>query len=651
MTQIESASDALVVTEIARLMLARRAAFLDASPDDSTEAELVWRAAHPDATLMALNAEIQSRSNGPRAGLIRTFGLSEAETALLDLAVAVAVDPALENSVAELQGLPRRPIPTEALVRRLYGFPPGDIWRPTSALAIWRLHRVIDDGSGSAPAFAADRRIVDWYFGRATLDSGLVGICTLPDDKAPRPDWEVDSEAHVVAALASGSGAVRVAVLGQDCSGRSGYLLALAARLGLPALFIDGSAVPRSDMPEAYAFIQRFSILTGRVPIWTSAPPDWPGVSEHAPIQMVALEVGEQLVARRFVDHLIQMPRMTPTQRNDLWARITGVSHIPIALCNASPREIAEIAPVAAKTPKVAESLLHQRAESALSSLGTIRRATVQWDDMVLPATVLASLKNYAIEARLSGELLANPNIRRLYSRDAAQTACFTGPPGVGKTMAAECIAAELGFPLLVIDVARTVSKYIGDTAKNLSHIFAMAKRFGCILFFDEADAYFSKRSAEVKDSHDRHANADTNHLLQLIESNDIFVILSTNKRSAIDEAFFRRIRHSIEFHRPNLPERQRLWRQFAALFLSSSDLHRLDAALRDCAQRYDLSPAQIKAAMLSAYFAATKAGAAIDERHLLIGLTRELRKEGRSLPPELARLAQQSYEEDAHVA
>jgi AAA+ superfamily predicted ATPase len=651
MAPLKTAADALVVTEAARLMLEGRADFLEGAQDDSASAELGWRKAHPDPTLASLNAEIESRRSGPRSGLIRTFGLSAAEAALLDIAVAVAVDPALEETVAGLQGLPRRPVPTEALVRRLYGFEPGDIWRPTSPLARWRLVCVVDDGSGRAPAFAADRRIVDWYFGRAALDGGLVGICTLPDDTTLRPDWDVDDEARVVAELADGAGAVRVTVLGPENSGRGGYLLALTARLGLQALYVDGSALARTDMAAAYPLIQRFSVLTGRVPIWTTPPPDWPGVSEHAPVQMVVAEAGEQLPGRRFVDHLIQMPGLTPTQRSAFWSRIAGDAPIPMALAHASPREIADIAPLAVRAPKIAESLLHQRAELALSALGTIRRPTVHWDDIVLPAGVQASLKNYATEARLRGELLANPNIRRLYSRDAAQTACFTGPPGVGKTMAAECIAAELGLPLLVIDVARTVSKYIGDTAKNLSRIFALSQRFGCILFFDEADAYFSKRSAEVKDSHDRHANADTNHLLQLIENNDIFVILSTNKRSAIDEAFFRRIRHSIEFHRPNQPERQRLWRQFAALFLPAADLERLDASLCDCAERYDLSPAQIKAAMLSAHYAAAKARQPIDEVHLLIGLTRELRKEGRNLPPELARLAQQSIEEAAHVA
>jgi SpoVK/Ycf46/Vps4 family AAA+-type ATPase len=274
----------------------------------------------------------------------------------------------------------------------------------------------------------------------------------------------------------------------------------------------------------------------------------------------------------------------------------------------------------------------------------------MQWNDMVLPADVMAALRDYATEARLRGDLLARPDIRRLYARDAAPTACFTGPPGVGKTMAAECIAAELGLPLLVIDVARTVSKYIGDTAKNLSRIFAKAQRFGCILFFDEADAYFSKRS-EIKDSNDRHANADTNHLLQLIENYDGFVILSTNKRASIDEAFFRRIRHSVEFHRPNLPEREQLWRQFAALFLAPADFERLAVPLSDCAARFELSPAQIKAAMLSAHYATAKARVPMEEAHLLRGLARELRKEGRSLPPDLMQLAQQSIEEVAHVA
>ena len=135
----------------------------------------------------------------------------------------------------------------------------------------------------------------------------------------------------------------------------------------------------------------------------------------------------------------------------------------------------------------------------------------------------------------------------------------FTGPSGTGKTMAAEIMAGELGLDLYKIDLSTVVSKYIGETEKNLARVFDEAETSNAILFFDEADALFGKRS-EVRDSHDRYANIETSYLLQRMEEYDGMAILATNLHKNMDEAFVRRMHFTVEFPFPDAANRQRIW-------------------------------------------------------------------------------------------
>lgn len=643
----ERLSDAIRVTAAMRHRLEERLAFLASQPAaDTPEAEATWRATRAPV------GEFSPSPGGPRDALTRALGLSLAEAALLDLAVAVAVDPALEPLIAVAQGLPRRPVPTEALVRRLFGLPPGAIWRPTGALARWLLVEPLPDPLGAAPSFRADPRIADWYFGRAALDEGLVGLCTLPTDPAGPPDPEAALDAATIAHLLDTGEALRVTLTGAPGSGRTERACALLERLGRPALLIDGEHLPEANPDELATRLRRFALLTGRTPVWTSPPPRWPAGSAEMPLQIVlAEEDARPAPLRGLADLTLPMAPLMQEERVALWSRLAGPARLPLALRTAGRAEIARLAPLARSRPDLARRLLDQRARSELAAIGRIRHPVLDWDDMVLPADTLAALRDFAAEARLQDDLMARPELARLYRREAAPTALFSGPPGVGKTMAAECVASDLGLPLLIVDLSRVTSKYIGETAKNLSRAFDEARRFGCILFFDEADACFARRT-ELKDSHDRHANADTSHLLQLTEEHEGPVILSTNRRGNLDDAFSRRIRHAIDFHRPGPVERALLWRHFAALFVPPPALPRLAPALETCALRCDLSPAQIKAAMLNAHFAAHRAGADLDAAHLLAGIARELRKEGRGLPADLAKqIASATPMEIDHVA
>jgi SpoVK/Ycf46/Vps4 family AAA+-type ATPase len=197
--------------------------------------------------------------------------------------------------------------------------------------------------------------------------------------------------------------------------------------------------------------------------------------------------------------------------------------------------------------------------------------------------------------------------------------------------MAAQVTAANLELDLFRVDLATVVSKYIGETAKHLGQIFARAARMNAVLLFDEADALFSKRT-EVKDSHDRYANADTSYLLQLLEEYCGIVILATNKKQNIDPAFIRRMRYVLDFPRPDGGQRQQIWHQVVGELCGEEARQRLHSTMTTLAEGVEMSGAQIKNAVLSSIFVARRSREPLGMAHLLRGVERELGKEGRSL-------------------
>ena len=248
----------------------------------------------------------------------------------------------------------------------------------------------------------------------------------------------------------------------------------------------------------------------------------------------------------------------------------------------------------------------------------------------MLKPQALAALRDLAYEAQERAEFWENPEARRLFPRGTGLSALFTGDPGGGKTMAAQIIAAALELDLYRIDLARVVSKYIGETAKHLREVFTRAAEMSAILLFDEADALFTKRT-DVRDSHDRYANADTSYLLQLIEEYRGLAILTTNKRGNVDPAFFRRLRYVFDFPKPGPEERRQIWRRIMTGLLGDETAGRLEPASALLARQVEASAAQIKNALLASIFIARRNGCEVQPSHLVLGLDRELAKEGRS--------------------
>jgi len=205
----------------------------------------------------------------------------------------------------------------------------------------------------------------------------------------------------------------------------------------------------------------------------------------------------------------------------------------------------------------------------------------------------------------------------------------FCGAPGTGKTMAAEAVAAELGLPLFRVDLSQVVNKYVGETEKNLKQIFDAAEASDVVLFFDEADALFGKRT-EVKDAHDRFANIEISYLLERMERFKGLAILATNRRKDLDEAFTRRLRYLVEFPMPTSAERARIWR---FVFPPGADTSGLD--FRFLADQFELSGGYIRsiafnACLQSARRETADARGRVEMRTVLIAVRRELEKMAR---------------------
>lgn len=248
-------------------------------------------------------------------------------------------------------------------------------------------------------------------------------------------------------------------------------------------------------------------------------------------------------------------------------------------------------------------------------------------DEVVLPPGRKQQLNEIVDHVRLAPRVLDGWRFRDQLPYGRGVTALFFGPSGTGKTMAAMGVARRLGIQILRLDLSRVVSKYIGDTEKNIDRVFTDAQRSGAAILIDEADALLGKRS-EVKDAHDRYANIEVAYLLQRMEAYEGLAILTTNMRKNLDTAFLRRLRFIVDFPKPDAEAREKIWRQ--CLPGGSHDVD--DAEFRQLARRIDITGGQIRQITLRAAFIAAAAGAQISLEHIAYAAGAELAKNG--MPP-----------------
>ncbi|WP_287310961.1 ATP-binding protein [Moorena sp. SIO1G6] len=285
--------------------------------------------------------------------------------------------------------------------------------------------------------------------------------------------------------------------------------------------------------------------------------------------------------------------------------------------------------PQSHQKPTLPELFAAARAQSGheLGSLARQIQPKYSWDDIVLPANQKTQLLEICNQAKYRQLVWEEWDFQSKLSLGRGLNVMFSGPPGTGKTMAAEIIAHELQLDLYKIDLSQVVSKYIGETEKNLNRIFTAAANANAILLFDEADSLFGKRS-EISSAHDRYANIEVGYLLQKMEEYEGVAILTTNLRTNMDDAFVRRLRFIIEFPFPNLKDRRRIWEQIWPSRVPRSEELDLDFIARHC----EIAGGNIRNIALAAAFIAADDGGIVKMNHLLRAVRREYQKMGKVL-------------------
>jgi len=538
-------------------------------------------------------------------------------------------------------------------------------------LASGLLERVPEQGGAQpsllAQALTPDEAIVSWLLSEYQPHHDLGRHATLITLTGSEADRVLAGKAWPALQPALQLEASPPPVLifhGPDQAGQEAAARLAAATLRLPILRVDLSAAINPDRPPLRVLraALRDASLTGAIAClvgWDAClAPDPAGntpladllalIDRHRQWVVIAGQSTWQARGSERERHLIWLDFPVPdyAHRHKLWTHFIGQCGVaaPAELdlvdlagqFSLTAAQIHDAVATAADQARLRggtldnhELFIAARSYSSpgLANLAHKIEARYTWDDIVLPTDQLAMLKEIISTVRGRPLVLETWGVGEKLAASAGVTILFAGPPGTGKTMAAEVIASELGLELYKIDLSTVVNKYIGETEKNLGRIFDEASNSNAILFFDEADAIFGKRS-EVKDAHDRYANIEVSYLLQRMETYDGVTILATNLRANLDEAFTRRLQFAVDFPFPDENYRLRIWESLFPASLPRAD--DLDLAL--LARRFKMAGGNIRNIIVSAAYLAAADGGVVTMPHLLHGARRELQKMGRLL-------------------
>ncbi len=618
--------------------------------DDSLEAELEW--ARNDDSVQAwideaeeVKRQLDDFSGSRFSRLAEVFALSNEEKELLQLSAAIAFEPKLKFVCAYMQEHAGKTYLTDDLAGRLLAKDLSSISLPEMNLFRWNLIQR-RDVYGEPDTFVCDPQVHQWLLGRSSLNESLISVAELV--VAPAfviPEWPIDETVRWASTLlTSNTSRMRIVVSAPQFAGKREFAAAIAEQLGIPLLIIDTDQIEDQEWPRVFQRAQRQVFLDSAAIAWTgevATRRPWPRQQAIFPLQFVLCEPGmEPPTVPNLIDRAISLPMPEASTRETLWrdssepaqkwsdAEIKKLSEQH----SLWPREIERIVQLGGDTPSHASTIARANARNRFGHLAEVLDSSFTPGDLVLPVGVKELLAAITFEAEERTSFWQGEERRRLFPQGRGVVALFTGPSGTGKTMAAQVIAAQLTRDLLRINIAQLVSKWVGETSKNIEQIMRAAIENDVVLFFDEADALFARRSTEIRDAQDRFANTDTAFLLQAIEAYPGIAILSSNLKSNIDAAFLRRLRYVVEFPKPDPSLRQTLWTRLIAALSSLDDAKSLAHPIELLAKNVEATGAQIKFAVLGAMFSAKAKGRALSAKDLLVGIDRELAKEGRAI-------------------
>jgi ATP-dependent 26S proteasome regulatory subunit len=636
-------------------------------------ANINWQAAnwnYLSTTLNLVRQALQARSGGtgeqgsrgapacvPEASfaleqLCSKFSLSDFERNVLLLCAGMELDASFASLCANAQGDTQLSYPTFSLAMLALPQAHWSAIAPHSPLRRWRLIEVGGGKTLMTSPLRIDERILHYLVGVDYLDDRLRGII----EPLSANEYLVPSQQQIAEKLAgilnnSVSNSPILQLVGEEVASKRAIAQLACNISGIKIAVISANAVPNiaTDFYNLMLLWQREAELNRSVLLLDCD--EWEGndsAKENALVQMIENINTPLMITSRDRRRAALRPFITfdvtkPTKQEQLTIWENGLGDIAPSLngqveiltsqFNLSAPSIYAVC-VEAKTQlkgnenQIANSLwdmCRTQARPHLDQLAQRIEPSATWDDLVLPEPQLQVLREIAAHLRQRTKVYEQWGFGKKGARGLGISALFAGSSGTGKTMSAEVLAGVLQLDLYRIDLSSVVSKYIGETEKNLRRVFDAAEGGATILLFDEADAIFGKRS-DVKDSHDRYANMEVSYLLQRMEAYQGLAILTTNLKDAIDTAFLRRIRFVVKYSFPDAQQRTEIWRR---IFPKNTPTEALDF---NKLARLNVAGGNIRNIALNAAFIAADSGEPVMMKHLLEAAKSEYMKLERAL-------------------
>ena len=519
------------------------------------------------------------------------FGLSPFERGILLLSAGVELDSSFASLCARVQGDPERDYPTFSLALSTLDGSHWSALSPTAPLRRWKLIDVDNTGTLTRSPLRIDERVLHYLTGINQMDERLAGLV----ESAEGDGDLVPSHANIVQGikavlLGSMARPPAIQLYGSQTFSNQTIAATACAELGLNLQTITASALPtvpaeldalerlweREAALSCSALLLDCSDMDGKDAVRESIVSRF--IEHNGSITIISSRNRKRMQKRLMVTFDVGKP--DADEQRSVWdgalsmsgKELNGqakllVSHFDMdsrsirAACADALVQIGDNDPPAADLGKALWKACRAQARPRLDDLAERIEPGSDWDDLVLPEAQIQILRQIAAQVRHRARVYEEWGFASKGQRGLGISALFSGASGTGKTMAAEVLAGDLELDLYRIDLSSVVSKYIGETEKNLRRVFDAAECGGSVLLFDEADALFGRRS-EVKDSHDRYANIEISYLLQRMESYRGLAVLTTNMKEAMDKAFLRRIRFNVQFPFPDAVSRAEIWRR-----------------------------------------------------------------------------------------
>ena len=614
-----------------------------------------------------------------RLGQVRAIcRLSPFEIATVVLALAPDVDVRFEQTLACLNRDATRRRPTAALAIELFCADAAEraacARAMTEGAPLFSRHVLeaypLEGSSRLSSTLRLDGQILSYLLGSCSLDASLASWCVIhPASEPSIADICEPGDLRALASLAAGTERAGrqlvVHLRGAHGTGKLSLARTVAGAIGQPLIAADLRGALRvadgfrgglerlgreASLRRAAVFLHGYDALaeagdSQRLRELEAAVSQFHGLVVVAGTQMwrpagdpplrvlpIAIDASETHARRAWSAALdgcgLAMPEADVEWLASRFALVPAQINAAVnAACATQEWEVATSAIDAGPPMDRAALARAARAQSGAALAPMARRiiARRRWDDVVLPAQLITALHEIVARVVHRKRVFEEWGFGARFSSPAGVTALFAGPSGTGKTLAAEVVAADLGLDLFRIDLARIVSKYIGETEKNLDRVFEAARDANGVLLFDEAGALFGKRT-DVRDAHDRYANLEVAYLLQKMEEFDGLAILSTNQRQNMDEAFTRRLAFTIHFPFPEEADRRRIW----AIVWPPETPRAADVAADELARDLVMSGGSIKNTALGAAFYAAADGGVVTRAHVLHAASREFQKMGK---------------------